>query len=1169
MLKIKRIAIYVIFGLVVSLAPIPSAATVTTTVTSVTYTGSGGSTFTITFPFLLTAHIVVTRITIADSTELVFVEGVDYTISRTGATGGTVTTTSPVTSSYQIQIERTVPITQTTNFRTQGRFSPGSHEDAVDKLTMIIQQLGSDVVQSQDTADALSTHIGSADDHTAYFRLAGRSGGQNARGGTAAGENLTLQSTAHATKGFIYFGTASAYDQTQDFFGIGDLTPDYDLDIAGDIFITGSAYLPTIYGSIVSGGDLTLLSTSHATKGHLYIGTASAYDETQDKLLLGKLTHDALFTGELEVTTAAKTPIIQGSTASGGDLQLKSSTHATRGSIILSTSATGVVVDDVNYRLGIGTAAPSDDLHVAGGALFAETSGEQLITVKSPESENALIQFEGDGTGTEYYIGRGDASDQDTFSVGIAGGNQHITILNDGKVGISATVPVDTLHVGGGAQFIEASGEQRVNINSPESEDSLVEWKGDGSGTEYCAGRQDAADEDIMVLGVCGSPGLYIDPTGKVGVATSTPSYGIDINGTANISGNVTFGGELTMSSIITATNTGLHVLDTDASHDLIWRPASNLSADRTLNVATGDADRTLTLSGNLTVESASLLDQDLTMDSATAQLAGLNLTGTLLDSGSDLALGAACDAAGSTGNVCIGGALLTVDNLAQFDGVATFGNTNIHMLDINASHDLILTTSSDITVDRTFTLVTGDSDRSLTFEGNAIVSQDYSTDGAVQFGSLTLSGSASVGTDLTVTDALTVDGTTLFVDNATNRVGIGTLAPDLDLDVHGDFIITGSAYVPTLYGSTASGGNLLLRSTSHATQGKIIFGGAAGTDVVFDDVNNRLGIGTATPSEPLHVVGGALLIETSGEQLITIQSPESENSLVQFEGDGTGTEYYLGRADASNQDAFAIGIAGGNPAIWVDNSGNVGINDISPGVQLSVTGAASITGDVHVDATTFVVDTAANEVGIGTASPGAPLDVVGKVLAGVRTGADPASSFSVGTATGTLTAWIENAAGKATDISLELWAGLYTHGGSAGDNKWLDLRDGNGTHLTYIQSDAGAGGAFSVVSDARLKEHIEPTAVRGLDVVNRLQLRQFDWVDNERPSVKLGVVAQEALEVYPDMVSYDENTDLYHVSIGALDLVAIKAIQELSTQVEAQQKQIDALLELIEENQQ
>lgn len=47
------------------------------------------------------------------------------------------------------------------------------------------------------------TNFTANDDHTQYALLAGRSGGQTLKGGTAASENLTLNSTAHATKGFI------------------------------------------------------------------------------------------------------------------------------------------------------------------------------------------------------------------------------------------------------------------------------------------------------------------------------------------------------------------------------------------------------------------------------------------------------------------------------------------------------------------------------------------------------------------------------------------------------------------------------------------------------------------------------------------------------------------------------------------------------------------------------------------------------------------------------------------------------------------------------------------------------------------------------------------------------------------------------------------------------
>lgn len=60
----------------------------------------------------------------------------------------------------------------------------------------------------------------------------------------------------------------------------------------------------------------------------------------------------------------------------------------------------------------------------------------------------------------------------------------------------------------------------------------------------------------------------------------------------------------------ITIPNTGLHLLDTNASHDLIIAPGSNISADRTLTVTTGDSDRTLTLSGNADITGTNTGDQ-------------------------------------------------------------------------------------------------------------------------------------------------------------------------------------------------------------------------------------------------------------------------------------------------------------------------------------------------------------------------------------------------------------------------------------------------------------------------------------------------------------------------------------------------------------------------------
>ena len=59
--------------------------------------------------------------------------------------------------------------------------------------------------------------------------------------------------------------------------------------------------------------------------------------------------------------------------------------------------------------------------------------------------------------------------------------------------------------------------------------------------------------------------------------------------------------GDLAFSGIVTLPNNGLHILDTNASHDLIIAVGSNLTADRIFTVTTGDAARTLSMSGNIT----------------------------------------------------------------------------------------------------------------------------------------------------------------------------------------------------------------------------------------------------------------------------------------------------------------------------------------------------------------------------------------------------------------------------------------------------------------------------------------------------------------------------------------------------------------------------------------
>lgn len=85
-----------------------------------------------------------------------------------------------------------------------------------------------------------------------------------------------------------------------------------------------------------------------------------------------------------------------------------------------------------------------------------------------------------------------------------------------------------------------------------------------------------------------------------------------DIADILGAGGGVTDGS--TLATGLTFPNTGLHILDTNASHDLIIAPGTNLTADRTLTLTTGDADRTVTISGNATITGSNTGDQTITL---------------------------------------------------------------------------------------------------------------------------------------------------------------------------------------------------------------------------------------------------------------------------------------------------------------------------------------------------------------------------------------------------------------------------------------------------------------------------------------------------------------------------------------------------------------------------
>lgn len=116
--------------------------TISTTESSIAYNGNGVTlVFAVPFRFLVNSDLVVTRRNVADI-ESTLALNTDYTL--TGANndaGGTLTMAFALSVNDRLVINRVVGITQETDYPEGGNFPAEAHERALDRLTMISQQL--------------------------------------------------------------------------------------------------------------------------------------------------------------------------------------------------------------------------------------------------------------------------------------------------------------------------------------------------------------------------------------------------------------------------------------------------------------------------------------------------------------------------------------------------------------------------------------------------------------------------------------------------------------------------------------------------------------------------------------------------------------------------------------------------------------------------------------------------------------------------------------------------------------------------------------------------------------------------------------------------------------------------------------------------------------------
>ena len=222
-----------------------------------------------------------------------------------------------------------------------------------------------------------------------------------------------------------------------------------------------------------------------------------------------------------------------------------------------------------------------------------------------------------------------------------------------------------------------------------------------------------------------------------------------------------------------------------------------------------------------------------------------------------------------------------------------------------------------------------------------------------------------------------------LNVNANTNRVGIKTATPAVELDVVGATNISGDLSVDTHVLKVDTSNNFVginktptvsldvsgasvLNSTLYVTGATTLSStlGVAGATTLSSTLN-VIGVAvmssSLTVSNNLSIDSGVLFVDTSSDK-VGINTPNPASSLTV-----SGSANITGELNSTN-------------VLFVKNDGNVGINKPSPTVDLDVIGDVAISGALTVNTSTLFVSYTQNKVGIRNASPATELDITGTV---------------------------------------------------------------------------------------------------------------------------------------------------------------------------------------------
>ena len=354
--------------------------------------------------------------------------------------------------------------------------------------------------------------------------------------------------------------------------------------------------------------------------------------------------------------------------------------------------------------------------------------------------------------------------------------------------------------------------------------------------------------------------------------------------------------------------------------------------------------------------------------------------------------------------------------------------------------------------------------------------------------------------------------------------------------------------------------------------------------------LKGNVGIGTLSPSEALEIDGNIKLSETSATT-DTNKFVVLDNGVIKYR---TGGQILsdIGAQPAGNYDNYSAwrlkvngqfrqGVNSGDSVDFVGGN-NINLsysnNSVTIGADIGIDGTGTNNYIPKFSNSTTLTNSNiyeySNKIGIGTTTPEAALHISGDINNNQNS-----DGITLGTNTQTQSASINLKVGSSSSGSSDInfgWPNNNYSGKISYNNRdkemsfYTNLKEriiidgsgGVGINLSNPSEALEVNGnikadSFIESSLQKLKENISPYKERALEKINNLNIVNFDKKDGAKN--KIGIIADDKTTDKDFLNEKKDSVDLYKTLF-----IQAKAIKELNTKVEKQDKEIEELKKLV-----